>query len=292
MAILVGAHTKVIGQGMTGAQGTFHCERAIAYGTRLVAGVTPGKGGTRHLYLPVFDRVAEAVEATGADASVIYVPPARAADAMLEAIHARVPLVVCVTEGVPVLDMVRVRRALEDSSTLLIGPNTPGIITPGECNIGIMPGHIHRRGRVGIVSRSGTLTYEVVAQTTAAGLGQSTVLGIGADPVHGIGFVEVLERFLADPDTQGIVLIGEIGGTEEEEAAQFLRSEKPRKPVVGLVAGVTAPRGRRMGHAGAIIAGGTGAAGEKLEALRGAGVKIPDSPADVGRTMAELIRGQ
>ncbi len=289
MAILVDAGTRVVCQGITGAQGTFHTEQSIAYGTRVVAGVTPGKGGSRHLYLPVYDRVADAVEATGADASAIYVPPEHAADAMLEAIHAGIEVVVCVTEGVPVLDMVRVKRALEGSSTTLIGPNTPGIITPGACRIGIMPGLIHRRGRIGIVSRSGTLTYEAAAQCTALGLGQSTVVGIGADPVHGIGFVDCLKLFLADDETDGIILIGEIGGVEEETAATFLGDARPSKPVVGYVAGTTAPAGRRMGHAGAIISGGRGSAREKLDALRGAGVLVPDSPADIARTMARAL---
>ncbi len=290
MAILVDTGTRVIGQGITGRQGTFHAEQSIAYGTRLVAGVTPGKGGSRHLYLPVYDRVADAVEATGADASVVFVPPERAADAMLEAIHAGVKLVVCVTEGVPVLDMVRVKRALEGTSTTLLGPNTPGIITPGACRIGIMPGLIHRRGRIGIVSRSSTLTYEAAAQCTALGLGQSTVVGIGGDPVHGIGFVDCLKLFLADDETDGIILIGEIGGVEEEEAAEFLREARPSKPVAGYVAGTTAPAGRRMGHAGAIIAGGRGSAREKLDALRGAGVLVPESPAEIARTMARALR--
>ncbi|MDX2314719.1 MAG: succinate--CoA ligase subunit alpha [Gammaproteobacteria bacterium] len=289
MAILIDSDTKVICQGITGAQGSFHCERAIAYGTRLVAGVTPGKGGGKHLYLPVFDRVDQAVEATGAEASVIYVPPARAADAMLEAITAKIPLVVCITEGIPVLDMVRVRRALEGSQTRLIGPNTPGVITPDGCKIGIMPGLIHRRGCIGIVSRSGTLTYEVVTQTSAAGLGQSTVVGIGGDPVHGMGYIDCLELFLADAETKGIVLVGEIGGTEEEQAAEFLASAGSDKPVVGYIAGITAPAGRRMGHAGAIIAGGTGAAEEKLEAFRRAGVHIPPSPAAIASTMAKAL---
>jgi succinyl-CoA synthetase alpha subunit len=291
MAIFVDSETKVICQGITGAQGSFHCERAIAYGTRLVAGVTPGKGGSKHLYLPVFDRVDQAVEATGAEVSVIYVPPVRAADAMLEAITANIPLVVCITEGIPVLDMVRVRRALEGAETRLIGPNTPGIITPDACKVGIMPGLIHRRGRIGIVSRSGTLSYEVVAQTTAAGLGQSTVVGIGGDPVHGLGYIECLELFLADQETEGIILVGEIGGTEEEQAAEFLASQGKHKPVVGYIAGVTAPPGRRMGHAGAIIAGGTGAAEEKLEAFRRAGVHIPPSPAEIAATMTKALAG-
>ncbi|MBF2759792.1 MAG: succinate--CoA ligase subunit alpha [Ectothiorhodospiraceae bacterium AqS1] len=291
MAILVDAQTRVICQGITGSQGTFHSERSIAYGTRLVGGVTPGKGGGRHLHLPIFDRVADAIEATGAEASVIYVPPEQAADAMLEAIHAEIGLIVCVTEGIPLLDMVRVKSALESSRTLLVGPNTPGIITPGACRIGIMPGLIHRPGRIGIVSRSGTLTYEVAAQCTAAGLGQSTVVGIGADPVHGIGFVECIERFLADDETDGIILIGEIGGSEEEKAAEFLKEDRPSKPVVGLVAGITAPEGRRMGHAGAIISGGRGSAQGKLEALRSAGVHIPDSPAEVASAMARALRG-
>jgi succinyl-CoA synthetase alpha subunit len=291
MAILIDSDTKVMCQGITGSQGTFHCERAIAYGTRLVAGVTPGKGGSKHLYLPVYDRVDQAVEATGAEVSVIFVPPARAADAMLEAITAKVPLVVCITEGIPVLDMVRVRRALEDSDTKLIGPNTPGIISPEGCKIGIMPGLIHRRGRIGIVSRSGTLTYEVVAQTTAAGLGQSTVVGIGGDPVHGMGYIECLELFMKDPETDGVILVGEIGGTEEEQAAEFLASGGGTKPVVGYIAGVTAPRGRRMGHAGAIIAGGTGAPEEKLDALRRAGVHVPPTPAAIASTMAQALGG-
>ena len=291
MAILVDAGTRVIGQGITGRQGTFHAERSIAYGTRFVACVTPGKGGGRHLYLPVHDRVADAVEATGADASAVYVPPERAADAMIEAIQAGVRLIVCVTEGVPVLDMVRVKRALEGTSTTLVGPNTPGVITPGACRIGIMPGLIHRRGRIGIVSRSSTLTYEAAVQCTAIGLGQSTVVGIGGDPVHGIGFVDCLKLFLADGETDGIILIGEIGGVEEEAAAEFLRETRPPKPVVGYVAGTTAPAGRRMGHAGAIISGGRGSAREKLDALRGAGVLVPDSPADIARTMARALRG-
>ena len=290
MAILVDAGTRVIGQGITGRQGTFHAEQSIAYGTRIVAGVTPGKGGSRHLYLPVYDRVADAVEATGADASVVYVPPERAADAMLEAIHAGVKLVVCITEGVPVLDMVRVKRALEGTSTTLLGPNTPRHHHPRRVPDRHHAGLIHRRGRIGIVSRSSTLTYEAAAQCTATGLGQSTVVGIGADPVHGIGFVDCLKLFLADDETDGIILIGEIGGVEEEAAATFLGEARPSKPVVGYVAGTTAPAGRRMGHAGAIIAGGRGSAREKLDALRGAGVIVPDSPAGIARAMAQALR--
>ncbi len=290
MAILVNADTKVICQGITGDQGTFHCERSIAYGTRLVGGVTPGKGGTKHLYLPVFDRVSEAVEATGADATVIFVPPAHAAEAIIEAINADVGLIVCITEGIPVLDMVRVRRALQDSESRLIGPNSPGIITPGECRIGIMPGLIHRRGKVGIVSRSGTLTYEAVAQTTAVGLGQSTVIGIGGDPVIGMSYIDCLELFLADDETECVLLIGEIGGSAEEAAAEYLRANKPKKPVVGFIAGVSAPPGRRMGHAGAIVSGGSGGAEEKIEAFKKAGVKVPDSPATIGATVAAALR--
>lgn len=290
MAILVNQETKVICQGITGAQGSFHCERSIAYGTRMVAGVTPGKGGSKHLYLPVFDRVSEAVESTGANATVIFVPPAQAADAILEAINTDMALIVCITEGIPVLDMVRVRRALEDSKSRLIGPNSPGIITPGECRIGIMPGLIHRRGKVGIVSRSGTLTYEAVAQTSAVGLGQSTVVGIGGDPVIGMSFVDCLELFLSDDETECILLIGEIGGTAEEAAAEYLRAEKPKKPVVGFIAGVSAPPGRRMGHAGAIVSGGSGGAKEKIEAFKMAGIKVPDSPAVIGAAVASALK--